>query len=84
MLAIEAEQIPLLGNAASLTVWHVQIHGGKGQSHQKVVMLGLNEQGERSRPVERLATILRDLAPAHESLLPVERRAEWVRSLVPR
>lgn len=67
----------------AFSIWHVQIHGGKGQYHQKIVTIGLNETGERSRPVERLAANLRELGTAHEGLLSAERRAEWVRSVIP-
>ena len=67
----------------ALSIWHIQIHGGKGQYHQKVVTIGLNENGDRSRPIERAAASLRDLAAAQECLLPEERRADWIRSLVP-
>ena len=66
-----------------LTVWRVEVHGGKGQFHRRVVMLGLNENGERSRTIERVADHLRDLKPSHATLLPPERRLELVRSALP-
>lgn len=66
-----------------LTIWRVQVHGGKGQYRQSIVTLGLNEAGERSRPIERLATSFRELEPAAEGLVPPEQRVEWVRSVLP-
>ena len=66
-----------------LTVWRVEVHGGKGQFHRRVVMLGLNESGERSRTIERVADHLRDLKPSHATLLPPERRLELVRGALP-
>ncbi len=67
----------------ALSVWHVQIHGGKGQYHQRIVTIGINEEWERSRPVERLAETLRDLAPAREWLLEARQRTELVRTVIP-
>jgi hypothetical protein len=66
-----------------LSLWHVQVHGGKGQYHQQIVTIGLNEVGERSRQVERLGADLRDLELAREALLRPDQRLEWVRSLIP-
>lgn len=85
-----ASQRALVGRAGGepavrgvLSIWHVQVHGGKGQYHQRIVTIGLNENGERSRPIERLASNLCDLEVAQECLLAPERRDHWVRSLVP-
>ncbi len=67
----------------TLSIWHVQVHGGKGQYHQKIIPIGLNEGGERTPAIERLVARLRDLDASHENLLRPERRVEWVRSLLP-
>ena len=66
-----------------LTVWRVELHGGKGQFHRRVVILGLNETGERSPLVERMAAHLRDLKPPRSALLEPDRRLELVRKTLP-
>jgi hypothetical protein len=71
------------GLRGALSIWHVQIHGGKGQYHQRIVAIGINEQRERSRQVERLAERLRDLAAAHNALFEPSQRAELVRGVIP-
>lgn len=76
----------VLGDGAirgALSVWHVQIHGGKGQYHQRIVAIGINEQRERSRQIERLAEKVRDLAAAHEALFDTGQRTELVRAVIP-
>lgn len=76
----------MLGDNAirgALSVWHVQIHGGKGQYHQRIVTIGINEQRERSRPIERLAERIRDLAVAHEALFESDQRTELIRAVIP-
>ena len=67
----------------ALTVWHVQIHGGKGQYHQRIVTIGVNEQRERSRPIERFAEKLRELVVSHEALFHSGQRTELVRAIIP-
>jgi len=67
----------------ALTIWHVQIHGGKGQYHQRIVTIGINDQKERSRQIERLAEKLRDLAAAHEAHFESDKRTELVRAVIP-
>jgi superfamily II DNA/RNA helicase len=67
----------------ALSIWRVQIHGGKGQYHQRIVTIGLNEQRERSRQIERLVDSLRELAPAHDGVFRSDERVELVRSIIP-
>jgi ERCC4-related helicase len=67
----------------ALSIWHVQIHGGKGQYHQRIVAIGLNEEWERSRQIERLAESLRDLSSAQIGLFPPIQRTELVRNVIP-
>lgn len=66
-----------------LTIWRVEVHGGKGQFQRRVVTLGLNASGERSRAVEQLAGRLRDLRPSQTSLLQPPKRVELVRKALP-
>ena len=66
-----------------ISIWRVEIHGGKGQYHRRVVTLGLNEPGERSRLLERLAGDMRELVPLEQTLLTPEQQTELVRSVLP-
>ncbi len=61
----------------------VEIHGGKGHVHQRIVNIGLNAEGERSRPLERIEDYLYGLEPAQQFLFEPVRRAELVQSAVP-
>jgi hypothetical protein len=67
----------------ALSIWRVQIQGGKGQYHQRIVTIGVNEQRERSRQIERLAESLRELSPSHDGLFPSDERLELIHSLIP-
>jgi SNF2-related domain/Helicase conserved C-terminal domain len=67
----------------ALSIWHVQIQGGKGQYHQRIVTIGINDRMERSRQIERLVEKLRDLAPAHDGLFESGHRTDMVCSIVP-
>jgi hypothetical protein len=71
------------GQRGVLSVWHVQIHGGKGQYHQRIVTIGINDKGERSRLIERLAEGLRDLSVAHDGLFDPDQRTRLVRAVIP-
>lgn len=76
----------LVGNEDArgvLTIWRVEVHGGKGQFHRRVVTLGVNAAGERSRTVERIADKLRALRPSQSSLLSAAERVELVRKVLP-
>ncbi len=66
-----------------LTIWRVEVHGGKGQFQRRVVTLGLNAAGERSRAVEQLACRLRDLRPSQVALFSPTKRVELVRKILP-
>ncbi|MHB1423870.1 MAG: DEAD/DEAH box helicase [Gemmataceae bacterium] len=67
----------------ALSVWHVQIHGGKGQYHQRIVTIGINDHRERFRQIERLAEKLRDLAIAHDGLFEPGERTDLVSTVIP-
>src|SRR5207302_2777232 len=77
-------RIPDSGAEGSLlTLWHVQIHGGKGQFQQQILPIALTPQGERSRRFERLVDSLKELESASHSSLTDQRRAELVRNVIP-
>lgn len=66
-----------------LTVWRVEVHGGKGQFQRRIVFIGLDEQGGRSRELERMATRLRQLQPTRTALFDRDRRTSLVRNDLP-
>lgn len=71
------------GIQGAMSIWRVEIHGGKGHVHQRMVNIGLNAEGERYRPLERLEDYLHGLEPAQQFLFEPVRRAELVRTVVP-
>lgn len=46
-----------------ITFWHVHVHGPGGQYQQRIVPIGIDQNGERSRGLERLSTRLREIQP---------------------
>ena len=66
-----------------LTFWHVHIHGLGGQYQQRVVPLAVDDNGERSRGIERLADQLRALRESQSSGLPPSDRARLLTSQFP-
>jgi len=66
-----------------LTIWRIETHGGKGQFHRRIVSIGLDEAGERSRRVEQAEMRLRDLQPVRTALFDRDRRTSLVRRDLP-
>jgi hypothetical protein len=62
-----------------LTVWHAHVYGEQGQYRQRVVFLGVNSHGERSREFERVADRLSGLAATDKGVLSPARRLELLR-----
>jgi len=71
------------GGGSILSVWHAEVHGGKGQFHQRIVTIGLSPGGERSPYIEKLAVSFKQLAPADDGRVPMHRRHELVQSVIP-
>jgi hypothetical protein len=67
----------------AMSIWRVEIHSGQGQVQHRILIIGLNPEGERSRLLERLAGRLRDLQPCDRAVFSPPRRVEFVRSAVP-
>lgn len=67
----------------AITVWRIDAYGGKGRVHQRTITIGVDTQGERSRPLERLQDHLRHFHPIDQSLFDECRRADLVRSVIP-
>ncbi len=66
-----------------LTIWRIEVHGGKGQFQRRVVLIGLDESGERSRRLEQVGSRLRELQPIRTALFDREKRTSLVRNDLP-
>ena len=66
-----------------LTIWRIEVHGGKGQFQRRVVPIGLDESGERSRRLEQVGSRLRELQPIRTTLFDREKRTSLVRNDLP-
>lgn len=66
-----------------LSVWRVDVYGGKGFFQRRVIPLGLNEAGERSRQIERLTAKIPELRPSQASLLASQPRLDLIRRTIP-
>ena len=67
----------------AVTIWRVESHSGQGQVQQRILTIGLTPEGERSRPLERLADRIHDLQPSDQAVFDPSRRTELVLSAVP-
>ena len=66
-----------------LTVWHIQVHGSGGRYHQRIISLGIDENGQRSRDLERLDHSLTELEPARTSVFDAENRRRLATTTLP-
>jgi hypothetical protein len=66
-----------------ITVWRVEIRGGKEQVQQRIATIGVTPNGERSRHLERLHDSLFDLEATDASCFAPFLRLELVRTVVP-
>ena len=66
-----------------LTIWRVEIQGGKGRFQRRVLMIGLDEAGERSRRLEQVGTRLRELQSTRTALFDRQKRTRLVRRDLP-
>jgi hypothetical protein len=65
------------------SVWHAHVYGGQGQYRQRIVVLGLDTQGERSRQLEGLVEGWRGLGAGPQAVFSPARRQELVRRGLP-
>lgn len=66
-----------------LTVWHVSIQDTAQRFIQRVVPIGIDLQGKRSKAIELVVTSLRNLSPGSESDLQSSARKELLRAVFP-
>ena len=66
-----------------LTIWRVEVQGGKGRFQRRVLMIGLDEAGKRSRRLEQVGTRLRELQLTRPALFDRQKRTRLVRKDLP-
>jgi hypothetical protein len=66
-----------------LTVWHVALQDANDRSVQKIIPLGLDSRGERSKQIEFLVNALERLQPGAKSVSDIDKRAQLVRTVLP-
>jgi hypothetical protein len=66
-----------------LTVWHISLQDSAERFVQKILPIGLDAQGNRSKSIELLLTSLANLSPASESILLPTARTEFASTLIP-
>jgi hypothetical protein len=66
-----------------LTVWHVSIQDSDQRFVQKVIPIGLDDQGKRSKAIELLMSSFENLLPASVSMLAAATRTELVSKVIP-
>jgi hypothetical protein len=66
-----------------LTVWHVSLQDRAQRFVQKVISIGLDDQGKRNKTIETLLMSLGNLSPASESIFTATKRRELVSSVIP-
>jgi len=66
-----------------LTVWHVQLQDSNQRFIQRVIAVGLDEHGNRSNPIEKLADSLRNLSTGSLSILSPAKRADLIGVTLP-
>ncbi len=66
-----------------LTVWHVSLQDAVQRFVQKVIPIGLDDQGQRSKAIEVMLPLLGNLSPKSESMISPTKRTELVVSVIP-
>ena len=70
-------------DSGAISVWRVEVHGGKGHYHRRIATIGLNADGERARSIEAMATHLPQLTAAEAAVFPRDKRVAFVRNRIP-
>lgn len=66
-----------------LTVWHVSLQDATQRFTQKLISIGLDDQGKRSKAIELLGTLLRNLSPSSQSEVTSAGRIDLVNTVLP-
>jgi helicase-like protein len=66
-----------------LSIWHVQLQDASQRFIQKIIPIGLDIQGNRSRAIERLVDSFANLSPADGSPLKPATRTEFLTVILP-
>lgn len=71
------------GAKGVLTVWHVSLQDAAQRFVQKVIPIGLDDQGKRSKAIEVMAPALGSLSPASDSIFTPAERTELASTVIP-
>jgi len=84
-LEASARALCACGNNAKgvLTVWHVSLQDTAQRFVQRVIPIGLDDQGKRSKTIEVMLASLGNLKPASESLFAPAARTDLVSTVIP-
>jgi superfamily II DNA or RNA helicase len=66
-----------------LTVWHVSLQDSSQRFVQKVIPIGIDNEGKRSKTIELLMASFDNLIPASVSLMNLPTRTELVSRVIP-
>jgi hypothetical protein len=66
-----------------LSVWHVSLQDATQRFVQRVIPIGIDDQGNRNKTIELLVDSLLSLLPASESLFTTAARSELVSKVLP-
>ena len=66
-----------------LTIWRVETHSGKSAFHRRIISIGVDEGGNRSKEIEQVGTRLRELQATRTALFDRDTRASLVRKEIP-
>lgn len=66
-----------------LSAWHIQIQDASQRLIQKVVFVGIDADGNRCKPLERMVDSLTACIPSSTSLLTPTKRAQYATALLP-
>jgi superfamily II DNA/RNA helicase len=66
-----------------LSIWHIHLQDADQRYMQRIVPVGLDEEGNRCPRIERLADALRNLKPASSSTIPTMNGNHFVSTVIP-
>jgi hypothetical protein len=67
----------------AITVWHVSLQDSAQRFVQRIIPIGLDAQGARSKPIELLAASFNNLSASSESVMTPHTRTELVSKTIP-
>lgn len=66
-----------------LSAWHVHIEDASHRRIQKIAFVGIDAEGNRCKPLERMVDSIEEFSPSSTGLLTPEKRTEFVEVTLP-